>query len=860
MKDLSARWKVVLVLLALSMMLGFQTLHARVARLTAGQLTLNPSTISFGVVLIGSTHIQPGTLTNSGGSNLTISQFTVSGSEFQVSGLSLPLTLAPSQGTTFNVTFTPATSGNASATISVTATTSTSGYGNQKKNSSATNTSQTTTISVTGAGTDPGQLTATSTSIGFGSVQIGSSQTLSETLTNTGGSNVTISQATVTGTGFSISGLSLPFTLGVGQSKGFSITFAPQTAGSANGSVVIASDASNPTLSAALSGSGIMPGSLTSNHSTLSFGSVQTGSSQTLQETLTNSGGSNVSISKVTTIGSGFSVTGLNLPLTLVAGQSATLSVVFAPQAPSSADGSLSIASNASNSTIAVSLSGTGVTPGSLTASPSSLSFGSVQVGNSQPLQETVTNSGGSSVIITQAAVIGAGFSMSGMNVPVTLAPGQSATFNATFAPQSGGSASGNVSIASNASNATLTVPFSGTGVTPGSLTASPASLSFGSVQVGSSQPLQETVTNSGGSSVTITQAPVTGAGFSMSGMNLPVTLTPGQSATFNMTFAPQSGGGASGNVSIASNASNATLTVPFSGTGVTPGSLTASPASLSFGTLQVGNSATQTETLTNSGGSSVTISQANVTGSAFSITGLNLPLTLIAGQSFTFGIVLAPAAAGSASGSVSVVSNASNSTLTISLAGNVTAAGQLSVSPATLDFGSVIVGQTKSLSATLSATGSDVSVASATPSTSEFALSGISFPLSLAAGQSSLFTVTFRPQASGTATANASFASNASNSSLLESLTGSGTPPPLHSVDLSWGPSSSVVVGYNVFRGTKSGGPYTKITSVLDPGTAYTDSPVQAGQTYYYVTTDVDASGVESAYSNQVQAVIPSP
>jgi hypothetical protein len=755
-KDLSARWKAVLVLLTLSTIFGFQTLHARAPGPTAGQLTVNPSTIGFGVVLIGNTQKQSGTLTNSGGSNLTISQFTVSGSEFQVSGLSLPLTLAPSQGTTFNVTFTPATSGNASAMISVTATTSTSGNGNRKKNSSATINSQTATISVTGAGTAPGQLTATSTSISFGSVQIGSSQTLSETLTNTGGSNVTISQAAATGAGFSISGLSLPFTLGVGQSKAFSITFAPQTAGAANGSVAIASDASNPTLNASLSGSGITPGSLTLNHSSLSFGSVQTGSSQTLQETLTNSGGSSVSISKVTTIGSGFSVTGVNLPLTLVAGQSATLSVMFAPQAASSANGSLSILSNASNSTV--------------------------------------------------------------------------------------------------------TVPLSGTGVTAGSLIASPASLSFGSVQVGNSQPLQETVTNSGGSSVTITQAPVTGAGFSMSGMNLPVTLTPGQSATFNVTFAPQSGGSASGNVSIASNASNASLTIPFSGTGVTPGSLTASPASLSFGTLQVGNSATQSETLTNSGGSSVTISQASVTGSAFSITGLNLPLTLIAGQSFTFGIVLAPVSAGSASGSISVVSNASNSTLTISLSGNVMAAGQLSVSPATLDFGSVVVGQTKSLSATVSATGSAVSVASATPSTSEFALSGISFPLSLAAGQSSLFTITFRPQASGTASANISFASNASNSSLLESLTGSGAPPPVHSVDLSWGPSPSVVVGYNVFRGTKSGGPYTKINPVLNAGSSYTDNAIQAGLTYYYVTTSVDASGMESGYSNEVQALIPNP
>ncbi len=64
-------------------------------------------------------------------------------------------------------------------------------------------------------------------------------------------------------------------------------------------------------------------------------------------------------------------------------------------------------------------------------------------------------------------------------------------------------------------------------------------------------------------SSVTITQAPVTGAGFSMSGMNVPVTLAPGQSATFNATFAPQSGGSASGNVSIASNASNGKSSEP---------------------------------------------------------------------------------------------------------------------------------------------------------------------------------------------------------------------------------------------------------------------------------------------------------
>ncbi len=67
-------------------------------------------------------------------------------------------------------------------------------------------------------------------------------------------------------------------------------------------------------------------------------------------------------------------------------------------------------------------------------------------------------------------------------------------------------------------------------------------------------------------------------------------------------------------------------------------------------------------------------------------------------------------------------------------------------------------------------------------------------------------------------------------------------------------------MVGYNVYRSTMPGGPYTKINSSLDPSTLYTDSTVQSGQTYSYVSTAVDATGMESGYSNQLQIVIPSP
>ena len=80
------------------------------------------------------------------------------------------------------------------------------------------------------------------------------------------------------------------------------------------------------------------------------------------------------------------------------------------------------------------------------------------------------------------------------------------------------------------------------------------------------------------------------------------------------------------------------------------------------------------------------------------------------------------------------------------------------------------------------------------------------------------------------------------------------------HTVNLSWDASNSQhIVGYNVYRGGNPNGPYTKINSTLDPNTNYSDSTIQGGQTYYYVTTAVDNQGVESAYSNQTEAVIPS-
>ena len=78
------------------------------------------------------------------------------------------------------------------------------------------------------------------------------------------------------------------------------------------------------------------------------------------------------------------------------------------------------------------------------------------------------------------------------------------------------------------------------------------------------------------------------------------------------------------------------------------------------------------------------------------------------------------------------------------------------------------------------------------------------------------------------------------------------------HSVTLTWKASKSPVKGYNAYRGTKSGGPYSRINPELVQGLTYQDSDVHSGKTYYYVTRSVDADGLESANSSEITATIP--
>jgi hypothetical protein len=386
-------------------------------------------------------------------------------------------------------------------------------------------------------------------------------------------------------------------------------------------------------------------------------------------------------------------------------------------------------------------------------------------------------------------------------------------------------------------------------------LACSPSSLRFGKVDVGQSETLMLTLTNSGKTSVSLSTITASNPAFAISGVTLPVLVPAGQSLDVNVTFIPAADGWTGATIGFASNASNSNLVVEVGGTGVNHEALSATPSSLSFGQVTVGSKSSLSVVLTNLQTWTALISAAQTTNPAFTVSGEIFPLTLPGGQSATLTVTFTPTSSGTVGGSIFV----SGPGMSIPLAGTGTStvSGQLAISPTSLNYGNVPDGTTDTLPLTLSAVGAGVTISSASSSSSQFVMQGASFPMTIASGQSVSMNVAFTPKSSGTVSGSLSFSSNASNSQASESLTGVGTNTP-YSVSLWWN-ASSEVVGYNVYRSTTASGSYSKINSALDANTAYTDSTVASGNTYYYAATSVNSSGQESTLSTPpVQAVVP--
>ena len=283
--------------------------------------------------------------------------------------------------------------------------------------------------------------------------------------------------------------------------------------------------------------------------------------------------------------------------------------------------------------------------------------------------------------------------------------------------------------------------------------------------------------------------------------------------------------------------------------------------SSVDFGRVVVGTSKTSVITVSNpsaAGSPSILVSKVSVKGAVFSHTTTPAwPLTLKPGQSAHLAITFSPKATGTAKGTL-IISVEGSTPAAVTLMGDGLAPGQLAVSPTAMNFGSVAVGTSKNLTGTLRASGSEVTVSSASWNGLGYTVSGITFPVTIPAGATRTFAVTFAPQTTAASNGQVSFLSNATNSPLAGTFSGMGTQTAQHSVTLSWSASASPVIGYYVYRSTMSGSYGSPLNGAPQSALMFVDNTVASGMTYFYVVAAADSNFQQSLLSNEVVAVIP--
>jgi hypothetical protein len=422
--------------------------------------------------------------------------------------------------------------------------------------------------------------------------------------------------------------------------------------------------------------------------SAINFGSLTVGQSASQTFQIINSGTRSLSVSGISVAGTGFAVKSPALPLVLAAGQSGNVATTFTATTTGPASGKIMISSTAPDSPMIVALSATAVgKASSLAVAPSSLSFGDVKVGSASTQTVQLKNSSSSPITVSAVSITGAGLSLSAVSLPLTLSAGASANLSAIFKPAAAGNASGALTIKSNATDSSDAIGWSGTGTAATStsasstLTATPPSVVFGNVPTGTATTQTIKIANSGSSPVTVSSVTASGAGITVSGISTPLTLAAGSSANLTASLKPASAGGASGAIKVISNATaDSSLQISWSAT-AEPSAVTliANPTQLNFGNVTVGTTDTLQATFHNTGNSDATISSISVTGKGFGLVGSGSSATLAPGQTLTLNVSFDPATAGSGSGALTVVSNASSKQIGIPLSGDGVTANQSS-------------------------------------------------------------------------------------------------------------------------------------------------------------------------------------
>jgi hypothetical protein len=329
-------------------------------------------------------------------------------------------------------------------------------------------------------------LDSSTNSVAFGDVPLNTAATQTVTLNSAGSEPVTIHSATLAGTGYTLNGPALPMVLNPGQEMVLTLQFDPGVVGASTGMLTIASDDSSGTATVInLSGSGTDGSSGGSGGGSGGSGGGSGGSGGSggtppppalsalacSAASITGAGTESCSVTLTAAAPTGGFAVNLasNNPAVTVPGSvvipAGAASGVFSATivaVPAAETATLAAAANGVSQSFTLQLNAATAV---LSANTSSVRFGSVALNAAVTQTLTLTSTGSAGVSISAVSVNGAGFTVSGTALPVTLNPGQSVTLEVGFLPTVAGTVTGQLTIVSNAiSGGTMVIALSGTG------------------------------------------------------------------------------------------------------------------------------------------------------------------------------------------------------------------------------------------------------------------------------------------------------------------------------------------------------------------------------------------------------------
>jgi hypothetical protein len=329
-----------------------------------------------------------------------------------------------------------------------------------------------------------------------------------------------------------------------------------------------------------------------------------------------------------------------------------------------------------------------------LTLTPSAITFPSTSVGStSAAMTATLFNGTTKSIYLIQGKLTDSKDFTAKDDCNGIMSPQASCTVTFTFTPQSAGTLTSTYSTGDlDNQSSLLTVTLTGAS-TAAEVSVSPTSLAFGSVADGSTATQSVTLTNSSSSAVPISGATVSGTGFSLTNNTCGASAAANATCQYSVTFSPTEQGPYAGTLTIVDSLGSQVVQLTATGT-LSTASSTLTPATVAFGNVYEGQTATQTVTYTNTGKVANTFTAATINPPIFQISSTTCTSPVAAGASCTYTLSYAPFGVGSAEGSFTVTDGASNPSVAITGTGIQPINGDnVFLIPGSINFQNVVLG-----------------------------------------------------------------------------------------------------------------------------------------------------------------------